>query len=63
MRGDNFTRRPQNEALKSPSRLGLMDLHKYFDTHDLLIAKINANGFDLKALKLLHSCLTRKEQK
>ena len=40
-----------------------MDLHKYFDTHDLLIAKINANGFDLKALKLLHSCLTRKEQK
>ena len=40
-----------------------MDLHKAFDTHDLLIAKLHANGFDLKTLKLLNSYLTGKEQK
>ena len=43
----------------------LMDLSKDFDTliHDLLIAKIHAYGFDIKALKLLHSYLTKRWQR
>ena len=40
----------------------LMDLSKASDTlnHDLLIAKLHAYGFDIKALKLLHSYLTKR---
>ena len=35
----------------------LTDLSKAFDciTYDLLIAKLNADGFDQEALKLIHS--------
>ena len=43
----------------------LMDLSKVFDTlnHDLLIAKLNEYGFDIKTLKLLHSYLTKRWQR
>ena len=43
----------------------LMDLSKAFATlnHDLIIAKLYAYGFDIKTLKLLHSCLTKRWQR
>ena len=42
-----------------------MDLSKAFDTlnNDLLIAKLHACGFDIKTLKLLYSCLTKRWRK
>ena len=42
----------------------LMDLSKAFDTinHDLLIAKLDAYGFDIASLKLIRSCLTNRFQ-
>ena len=43
----------------------LMDLSKAFDTlnHDLLIAKLHADGFYIKTLKLLHSYLAKRWQR
>ena len=40
----------------------LTDLSKAFDclVHDLLLAKLNAYGFDYKSIKLLHSYLTER---
>ena len=42
-----------------------MELSKAFDTlnHDLLITKLDAYGFDIKTLKLLHSYLTKRWQR
>ena len=42
-----------------------MDLSKAFDTinHDLLIAKLDAYGFDTASLKLIRSCLTNRFQR
>ena len=42
----------------------LMDLSKAFDTlnHDLLIAKLQAYGFDYNALKLIKSYLSNRWQ-
>ena len=43
----------------------LTDLSKALDTlnHNLLIAKLNGYGFDIKTLKLLHSYLTKRWQR
>ena len=43
----------------------LMDLSKAFDTlnHDLLIAKLDAYGFDRKALLLIQSYLSNRWQR
>ena len=43
----------------------LSDLSKAFDclNHDLLIAKLNAYGFSLPALRLIHACLLNREQR
>ena len=43
----------------------LTDLPKAFDCldHELLIAKLNADGFNLPALRLIHDCLTNRKQR
>ena len=43
----------------------LKDLSKSFDclNHDLLIAKLNAYGFSLPALRLIHDYLLNKKQR
>ena len=43
----------------------LTDLSKAFDclVHDLLIAKLNAYGFDYKSLQLIHNYLTNRNQR
>ena len=42
----------------------LTDLSKAFDclNHDLLIAKLNAYGFSLPALRLIHDYLSSRKQ-
>ena len=42
-----------------------MDLSKAFDTvnHNLLIAKLQAYGFSMRALKLIKSCLSNRWQR
>ena len=41
------------------------DLSKAFDCldHELLIAKLNAHGFSLTALKLVHNYLSNRKQR
>ena len=41
------------------------DLYKAFDCicYDLLIATLNVDGFDKKALKLIHDCINGRSQK
>ena len=43
----------------------LTDLSKDFDclNHELLIAKLNAHGFSLTALKLVHNYLSNRKQR
>ena len=43
----------------------LSDLPKSFDclSHELIITKLNAYGFYLPALKLMHSCLSHRKQR
>ena len=40
-----------------------MDLSRAFDTHDLLIAKLIAYGFEHDALKLIYSYLTNRQHR
>ena len=42
----------------------LTDLSKVFDclSHELIIAKLNVYGFNLPALKLMHSYLSHRKQ-
>ena len=43
----------------------LTDLSKAFDclSHDLLIAKLNAYGFSIVALRLVPNCLSNRKQR
>ena len=43
----------------------LTDLSKAFDciSHELILAKLHAYGFSLRALRLIHSYLTNRKQK
>ena len=59
------------EKLKNAANKGkvfsalLTDLSKAFDclSHELIIAKLNAYGFNLPALKLMHSYLSHRKQR
>ena len=56
-----------NQSLDRKKNIGLvmMDLSKAFDciSHDLLIAKLHAYGFDKNSLKLIHSYLKDRHQR
>ena len=56
-----------NKSLDKKETIGIvmMDLSKAFDclSHDLLIAKLNAYGFDKCSLKLIYSYLNGRKQR
>ena len=56
-----------NKSIDKGRKTGvfMMDLSKAFDciSHDLLIAKIHAYGFENQSLKLIHKYLNGRKQK
>ena len=56
-----------NKSLDKKEKIGIvmMDLSKAFDclSHDLIIAKLNAYGFDKYSLKLIYSYLNGRKQR
>ena len=56
-----------NKSVDSGGTFGALmtDLSKAFDclSHDLLIAKLDAYGFDKKSLKLVYSYLSNRKQR
>ena len=56
-----------NRSLDKKEKVGIfmMDLSKAFDciSHELLIAKLDAYGFDTKSLKLIYSYLNERKQR
>ena len=57
----------QKKAVDNGNIFGglLTDLSKAFDCfpHDLIIAKLNSYGFNLRALNLIHNYLTKRKQR
>ena len=55
----------KNVVNGSVFRALLTDLSKAFDCipHDLIIAKLEAYGFHIDALKLIHDCLSNRKQR
>ena len=56
-----------NKNVDKGKKVGIfmMDLSKAFDciSHDLLIAKLYAYGFDKPSLRLIHNYLNNRKQK
>ena len=63
--GENQPTPGTEEPPKGPVLIGLMNLSKAFDTlnHNLLLAKLDAYGFDNKSLLLIKSYLENRWQR